>query len=590
MKHSILNELNNAQINAVQHVNGPSIILAGAGSGKTRVLTNKTVFMIEEKNISPPAILMVTFTNKAAGEMKKRIQIKITAPIGFVGTFHSLSASILRKDGYRINVPSNFVIFDEEDKETMIKKAIPEINFNGKINVSTLSYKISSAKDNLLDVDEYARFATNSYEEALTEGYRLYQKKLENSGGLDFDDLLFKTVLLLKKNPDILSKYNESFQYILVDEFQDTNTAQYELTRLLAGKKQNITVVGDFSQSIYSWRGAQIRNLEKFQNDFKGARVFYLEQNYRSTQKILNFAYDIIVHNTTHPILKLFTNNNEGDEVNVIQLDDENQEAIFIASKLASNTDVQLDDIAVLYRVNSQSRAIEEALLHYGVPYVLIGGTRFYARREVKDIISYLRLAINENDSVSRERAEKIGKRKLLKFQELVEQIKDKLFQISSDELIQKILDKTEYLDLYDPDNEEDYSRLENIKELRSVALSCPNINELLEQIALVESEYFEAEKKGSRHGVKMMTMHACKGLEFDKVFIVGVEEGLLPHARSLLDNHELEEERRLFYVALTRAKQKLYITHTRNRYMFGRRQPNAPSRFLSGQTQVYDY
>ena len=586
MKSILHNQLNSAQQEAISRVNGPSIILAGAGSGKTRVLTYKTAYMVET-GIDPSSILMATFTNKAAGEMKKRIQQFVSSQLGFVGTFHSLSASILRKHGHAIGVPPNFVIFDEDDKEALLKQVVLEVRFDGKLNIPTISHKISSAKDNLMTPLEFSKFSSNSYDSAIATAYTIYQKKLEENQAVDFDDLLFKSVNLFQKNPQTLKRFNDTFHYMLVDEFQDTNTAQYILSRLLAGDKQNITVVGDFSQSIYSWRGAEIRNLEKFQRDFKGTKVFYLEQNYRSTQNILDYAYGVISVNTSHPILQLFTENKSGEEVEVVQLGTDEEEALFIANKLSKYEEAELDLMAILYRVNSQSRAIEEAFLHYGIPYILIGGTRFYARREVKDILSYLRLIVNPKDSVSLERATKIGKRKLAKLQELSDKIKDTFQDFSSDEIVQKILDATDYLDLYNSDDEEDFSRLENIKELRSVALNFPDLNDLLQQVALVESEYSEAEKKKTHQGVKLMTMHQAKGLEFDTVFVVGVEEGLLPHARSVFDNHQLEEERRLFYVGVTRARKKLYITHAQYRMTYGRRIPSLPSRFLNIQSET---
>lgn len=589
MNTNLLDALNPAQKEAVMCVEGPSIVLAGAGSGKTRVLTYKTAYMVRDKKIPQENILMVTFTNKAALEMKKRMGEYVDGKVGFVGTFHSLGASILRRKGRLIGVEPDFVIYDTDDKESLLKQVIKEIKYNGKLNITTVAYKISSAKDNLMAPAQYKTFATNEYEEAIASAYSLYQERLVKNSAVDFDDLLFKTVELLNNNEQVLRDFNDQFKYIMVDEFQDTNTAQYAISKLLAGDSQNIAVVGDFSQSIYSWRGAEIRNLTKFETDFNNTKVFHLEQNYRSTQNILSFAYDVIAHNTTHPVLKLYTDNEEGGEVEVVPLETDEEEAIFIASKLNNRQDEELDDIAVLYRINSQSRAIEEAFLHYGIPYVLIGGTRFYARREIKDIIAYIRLYVNPNDQVSRERAEKIGKRRYAKLAELIDEIKEKKLEITSDELIDKILRSTDYLSLYDENDSDDYSRLENIKELRSVALHFPDISQLLEQIALVESEYSEAEKKKTYQGVKLMTMHQAKGLEFNTVFVIGVEDGILPHSRSLYDNHELEEERRLFYVAVTRAKKKLYITYARHRYMYGTRTSSVPSRFLNRSSVSYE-
>lgn len=577
----ILTDMNSAQKKAIKNIDGPSIILAGAGSGKTRVLTYKAAYMIDSHKINPQHILMVTFTNKAATEMKNRMFAYSQTQLGFVGTFHSFGALLLRRYGKLIDVPSNFVIFDEDDKTSILKKIIKEIQTDRKIMPQTLSNKISSAKDNLIDEKEYMRIASNQYEKSYALGYTLYQKTLNENNAVDFDDLLCKSVYLLRKNPSICSRINDSFRYIMVDEFQDTNTAQYILCTLFS-KHTNITVVGDFSQSIYSWRGAEIANLEKFQHDFPQTKIFHLTQNYRSTKNILDYAYNVIIQNTSHPVLELFTEDAGGEEVEVIPLESGDEEAVFIAGQITKMNKIDMNNVAVLYRMNSQSRAVEEAFLHYGIPYILIGGTRFYSRREIKDIISYVRLLVNKNEKVSQERIIKIGKKRYENFLQLQKELSTSDIEtISTDELIQKILQKTSYLDLFDENDAEDFARLENIKELRSVALQKPNILEFLETIALVESEYSEAEKKGSKEGVKLMTMHQAKGLEFHTVFVIGVEEGILPHARSVLDLKELEEERRLFYVAITRARKKLYITHARYRFMYGRSAQSVPSRFL---------
>ena len=388
----------------------------------------------------------------------------------------------------------------------------------------------------------------------------------------------------------IRKKYGEMFDYVLVDEFQDTNPGQYAMAKYLAGGKGNITVVGDFAQSIYSWRGADIRNLARFEEDYNDVKVFHLEQNYRSTQNVLDFAFEVIGENGSHPVLKLFTDNEQGEEVAVLQLMNEEQEAVFIAEEIKKKLNqFEYDDFAVLYRMNAQSRVIEEVFLHYGIPYVLIGGTRFYERKEIKDILAYVRLTVNPEDEVSLERAIKIGKQRYKNLVSFIETMKTEETTYSTERLIEKILEETQYLGLYDVDDPEDSPRLENIKELRSVAQQFNEINSFLEQIALVESEYSENERhKKGKHGVKMMTMHQAKGLEFPFVFIVGLEEGILPHSRSMFDKSQLEEERRLLYVGITRAKKKVYLTYAERRRMFGRGGYTQVSRFIEHKVAGY--
>lgn len=388
---------------------------------------------------------------------------------------------------------------------------------------------------------------------------------------------------MFTKNGLILDKYQNFYRYILVDEFQDTNYAQYVLTRLLAAKFKNVTIVGDFSQSIYSWRGAEIRNLMKFEEDFPGSRIFHLEENYRSTQRILDFAYRVISKNQTHPILQLYTKNHQGEEITIYPAENEEDESVFIATTIESlNKDYRYDEIAVLYRTNAQSRAIEEVFLHWGLPYVLIGGTRFYERREIKDILSYLRLLVNPTDEVAVERMKKLGKRRWDDFKKYYRENKEEALKKETNRVIEEIFQATQYLKQFDAENEDDYSRLENIKELKSVAIAFPSLMAFLEQVALVESEYSTDEKSGkNKDGVRLMTLHQAKGLEFPVVFVAGLEEGILPHSRSIDDNFALEEERRLFYVGITRAKEKLYITYARRRFIFGRRSDSIKSRFL---------
>lgn len=583
MNTSIFKDLNEQQTLAVKHTDGPSIILAGAGSGKTRVLVYKVLNLIENHGVSPLNILMITFTNKAAAEMKSRMGLK---RLGYVGTFHSFCAMTLRRDGERVGVGSKFIIYDEADQLSLIKSIIKTIEVN-KYTPSYFLNRISAAKNQLISPSQYLNLFADYNAAMVAEIYGKYEKGLQKNSALDFDDLIMKVVKLFTKNRDVLIKYQARYQYILVDEFQDTNLAQYTLTRLLGEKSKNITVVGDFSQSIYSWRGADIRNLEKFREDFPETQTFNLEQNYRSTQNILDFAYSVISKNQTHPILELFTKNDRGEEVAFYQAENEEYEAHYLAGEI-ERLKLPYTSYAVLYRTNAQSRIIEEVFLHYSIPYVLVGGTRFYERKEVKDVLSYVRLMVNENDEVAQERIKKLGKRKWTNFLPFIRKQKKMVDTLSTSELMEKIFAVTGYLNLYKVDDEEDYSRLENIKELKSVAVNFPNTNEFLEQVALVESEYSEGEKKSGRHtGVRLMTLHQAKGLEFPVVFIVGVEEGILPHVRSIDDVFALEEERRLFYVGITRAQKKLYITYSGKRFIFGRRGDAVKSRFITSEEEV---
>lgn len=581
MHEDILNSLNPEQKKAVLQTGGPQVILAGAGSGKTRVLIEKVLYLINEKHVPPESILMITFTNKAAREMKERVEIKI----GFVGTFHSFCALILRRYGPEIGIDRDFVIYDEDDKTSLLKSILKEITTYRKLTASTVSHRISSAKDNMISWEEFRNFCSSDYEYAIATAYEQYQKKLVKNHALDFDDLIYSAVQLLRKSPAIKNALQDQYRYILVDEFQDTNVVQYLLTKNLGDKYKNITIVGDFSQSIYSWRGADIRNLEKFQKDFPNSSLVHLERNYRSTQAILDYALNVISENNSHPILKLYTENNQGEDVVVKEMYNEEEEALFVARECDSLTDdYETTKIAVLYRTNAQSRILEETFLHYSIPYILVGGTRFYERKEIKDLLSYMRFVVNPLDDMSKNRILKLGKRKFTLHSALLSKLHTQKDSLSTDQILEKVIDGTNYLDLYDETQPEEYARIENIKELKSVAVHFPVINDFLQQVALVESEYSQNEKsKKSRHGVSLMTLHQAKGLEFDYVFIVGLEEGTLPHSRALLEVAELEEERRLFYVGVTRAKKKLYITHAQKRFIYGRSTYLQTSRFVTG-------
>lgn len=601
----ILSHLNPTQQEAVTFEGGPLLILAGAGSGKTRALTHRAAWLIQAKGLPPENILLLTFTNKAAGEMKERITrlldnqrtreleiqksnhpvLQSSNHLPFAGTFHSFCAKILRVDGHHRGIPPGFLIYDEDDQIEAVKRVMKDLNIatNNFAPASVLT-TISQAKNELLSPLEYPQYARGYFQETVARIYLAYQKLLKDSGALDFDDLLGETVRLFQNHPPVLQQYQQRFQYILVDEWQDTNKAQYLLTRLLASAHGNLTVVGDASQSIYSWRGADFHNVILLQKDFPNLKTINLEQNYRSTQTILDAAFNVIQHNQSHPILKLWTKNPPGERIKIFQAGSETEEAQFIISNITQMTN-SLKDYVILYRTNSQSRVIEETFLHAGIPYILVGGVKFYARREVKDVLSYLRLLQNPQDLISLKRVEKLGKGRLNKFLEFPKNLRA-LDKLSTLEILDKVLGETGYLELYNPEVEEDLRRLENIKELRSVATEFPHLTDFLENVALVQQEYLPDQPSAFGHtlneAVTLMTLHAAKGLEFPVVFIIGMEEGLFPHSRSLLDPQELEEERRLCYVGITRAEQQLFLTYATRRLYFGQRTSNLVSRFIT--------
>lgn len=587
MQDTLLKDLNLEQQKAVLATDGPTIILAGAGSGKTRVLTFKVLYLMSEKKVAPEEILMITFTNKAAKEMKERMAKMVhVSALPWIATFHSMCARILRRESKYLGFSERFVIFDSQDQMDAIKEAM------NRANVSTRDFKphsihatISQAKNELITATEYLNFARGYFQETVAKIYPLYQAVLKENDALDFDDLILHTIKLFRENEKILQQYQSRFRYILIDEYQDTNRAQYTLSKLLAGRWKNICVVGDFSQSIYSWRGADYRNLMKFKDDFQGTQTFSLSQNYRSTQIILDGASAVISKNTSHPVLKLWTENPNGEEIEVYESGNEQEEADFIIRTVANMGFKNLNKVAVLYRTNAQSRVIEEAFLHHGMPYILIGGTRFYERKEIKDILAYLRIISNPKDIVSYKRLEKIGKTRLknfLEYQQLAAEIED----LKTIDYLDGVIKATKYLDMFDEKVEEDRARLENLKELRSVAIEFPDLPDFLENVALVEQEYKSEKGKDlpagrQENAITMMTLHAAKGLEFPVVFMIGMEEGIFPHSRSLMDKSELEEERRLCYVGMTRAKEKLYMTYARRRLFFGQRMTGTVSRFV---------
>ena len=582
MVNDILKDLNEEQKKAVLNTNGPMIILAGAGSGKTRVLTYKVIYLIQEKKVNPQNILMVTFTNKAATEMKERIQ-KLSGDVDkpLIGTFHSLCARILRIEGKHIGFSEKFTIYDSQDSVDAIKEAMKRANISTKdFKPHSIHSTISQAKNQLINQLEYLNLARGYFQENVAKVYPFYQIILKENNALDFDDLISKTIELFEKNPDVLKKYQDKFEYILVDEYQDTNQAQYILTKMLSKKWKNICVVGDFSQSIYSFRGANFQNLITFKNDFDGTQTFHLSQNYRSTQTILDSAYAVISKNTSHPVLKLWTENQVGEKIILYEASTEHNEAEYIISQII-NLGINPTDVAVLYRTNAQSRVVEEVFLHHGVPYSLVGGTRFYERKEIRDILAFLRLIDNEKDNVSFRRIEKLGKTRLKKFMEFTENLNTQNLQTI--EIMDKVLESVDYLSLYDPKDEQDMGRLENIKELRSVAIEFPNLSSFLENVSLVEQEQLSdlAKNSNKSNAVTLMTLHAAKGLEFPNVFMIGMEEGIFPHSRSLMEKSEIEEERRLCYVGITRAKERLFMTYSKRRLIYGQRSSNTLSRFI---------
>jgi DNA helicase II / ATP-dependent DNA helicase PcrA len=612
MNSTLLKDLNSEQRKAVLETDGPMIILAGAGSGKTRVLTYKVLYLMVEKEIRPESILMITFTNKAAKEMRERMQrflqdnsSQTISALPWIATFHALCAKILRIDGAHIGFSNKFIIYDSQDQMDAIKEAMKRLDLSIKdFKPYSVHATISQAKNELITAEEYLSLARGPFQETVARIYPIYQKILKENDAFDFDDLILQTIRLFKENEQVLQKYQKKFQYILVDEYQDTNRAQYILTRFLSATWKNICVVGDFSQSIYSWRGADYRNLSRFKDDYSNAKTFSLSQNYRSTQKILDGATAIISKNTSHPILKLWTENPSGEKIEIYEANNEQEEAEYVIRKMIQLGIKNLNEIAILYRTNAQSRVIEEVFLHHGIPYLLIGGTRFYERKEIKDVISYLRLLSNPKDSVAYKRIEKLGKGRMKKFLEYQQSVMleqsteirastadsssewlqdDKKENQKTIDLLDGALKATEYLEFYDEKVEEDRARLENIKELRSVAISFPNLTDFLENVALVEQEYSsEKQNVNDKNAMTLMTLHAAKGLEFPVVFIMGMEEGLFPHSRSLMDKNELEEERRLCYVGMTRAKEKLFLTYTKHRLFFGQRTNNIVSRFLT--------
>lgn len=614
-----LDTLNDRQKEAVLYNEGPLLIIAGAGAGKTKTLTTKIAYLIEEMGALPSNILAITFTNKAAKEMKDRI-IKLIGSIGYqiqTSTFHSFGLKLLKENYERLGFDKNFVIMDSDDSLAIVKKILKDMDLDPKIyNPRAIRNKISSCKNELISPKAYSRYTVSPYEEIVCKVYEKYQEKLMKNNAVDFDDLLILPIKLFEENKDILEKYQEQFKYILIDEYQDTNEAQYKLTKMLSEKYRLITCVGDDSQSIYSFRGANYKNILNFEKDYKDAKTILLEQNYRSTSYILNAANDVIKNNKMKKEKNLWTSRGEGNKVKYYRALSESDEAYYVVKgiKQAISNGNNYDDIAVLYRTNAQSRNLEEAMLKENIPYRVVGSFYFYSRKEIKDLLAYLRLIHNEKDNISLLRVINTPKRgiglktienltkkadeenisiyeaitsgKELEFKKIIEKLKEVSENVTLTELIDKILTGTGIKE--ELEKEEDITsevRLENLEEFKSITKSFEEREGLisLEDFLLEISLVSDAEEyKDDTNRVSLMTVHSVKGLEYKDVFIVGMEEGIFPHMNSLMESSEIEEERRLAYVAITRAKDNLTIINARRRTLFGREQVNPPSRFIS--------
>lgn len=614
----MLENLNQQQKAAVTYKDGPLLVMAGAGSGKTKVLTTRIAYLIEN-GVEPFNILAITFTNKAAREMKERIVelIQDKAKYMQISTFHSFGLTIIKQYYEYVGLRKNFTIVDSDDTTSLIKRLIKDSGYDSKIyNPKTIKNKISSAKNELLNPDDLANFSACEFDDVVVQIYRKYQKRLLLNNSVDFDDLLVLPIKIFEKNKEILRLYQEQYKYILIDEYQDTNHVQYVLTKMLSAKYKNICVVGDQDQSIYGFRGSNYHNILNFEKDYKDAKVIMLEQNYRSTKNILSAANDIISHNKKRKEKKLWTKNVDGDKIVNKRCNDEKDEAYYVVNKISEliSSGVKHDEIAILYRTNAQSRNIEEVLLGANIPYKIVGSFYFYNRREIKDLISYLRLIYNTSDNLSLTRIINVPKRKIglktiekitqkalitntslfdaiesgkeLEFKRLIEYLIVASEKLSLTELVDEILDKTGIRsNLEKEDTIESIARLENLEEFKSITkgfeqrFGIVSLEEFLNEISLVADV---EEAKDNKDVITMMTVHAAKGLEFDYVFIVGLEEGIFPHNRSFFDDDEMEEERRLCYVAVTRARKKLFLLSANMRMLYGIDQQNPKSRFLS--------
>ncbi len=614
-----LEDLNEQQKEAVLYNDGPLLILAGAGSGKTKVLTTKIAYLILEKHVSPYSILAITFTNKAAREMKERISSLVgdVARRMQISTFHSFGLRLLRENAKVLGYTSNFTIMDSDDSLTIIKKILKDLNYDPKIyNPRAIKNQISSCKNEILSPLGYEKYAVSDFEKVVLQVYKRYEEKLSQNNAVDFDDLLILPIRLFRKNPNILQEYQDRYQYILIDEYQDTNEAQYVLSKMISAKYRNICAVGDNDQAIYSFRGANYKNILNFEKDYKEAKVIKLEQNYRSTKMILDAANSVIRNNKSRKEKNLYSTKGLGEKIKVYRAYDGRDENHYVSSiiKKLHENGKRYEDMAILYRTNAQSRTIEEELLKESIPHHVVGGLSFYARREIKDLLAYLRLLHNQNDDVSLERVINVPKRgiglktiedlnreadlkntslfdvidsgKALSFKNLILDLKRVKEEVTLTELIDKVLDASGMKRELENEKSLDAEvRLENLEEFKSITRAFEereglvSLEDFLYEVSLVtdKNEYDSGEGQ-----VSLMTVHSVKGLEYDIVFVIGMEEGLFPHLNSLLDNSELEEERRLMYVAITRAKEDLYLVCARRRVLFGNDQANPPSRFIS--------
>lgn len=631
--HPLLTGLNKRQQEAVQNTNGPLLIMAGAGSGKTRVLTHRIAYLLDEKDVAPQNILAITFTNKAAREMKNRVSSLVgpEADYIWVSTFHSMCVRILRRDADKIGINRNFTIFDTADQLTVIKNVLKARNIDPKqFSPRAFLAEISNAKNKLQTPDQYQKLAGDYFSKMVADVYQDYQKTLHRNHSLDFDDLIMQTTILFKRAPEVLEYYQRRFQYIHVDEYQDTNFAQYDLVKKLAAKYENLCVVGDSDQSIYRWRGADIKNILSFEKDYPNAKIVFLEQNYRSTESILNAANAVIKNNPDHKEKKLWTEQSGGSKLKYYNAQTERYESLYVANeieKYIDQSEYNYRDIAILYRTNAQSRVIEETFVKANIPYQMVGGTKFYDRKEIKDVLAYLRLIANPDDDVSFVRIVNEPKRgigattieklqsyatahdislftavkevdfiglsaratKLLaEFAEMINNwIKQQEFLTATD-MVEQVLDKSGYEAMLENDRTiEAETRLENINEFKSVTQHFEKSSDdqtliaFLTDLALISDIDSMDDDPFADNKVTMMTLHAAKGLEFPVVFLVGMEEGIFPHSRSIDDHEEMAEERRLAYVGITRAERELHLTHAQYRTLFGKPHNNMMSRFI---------
>lgn len=631
----MINRLNKEQQEAVRHTEGPLLIMAGAGSGKTRVLTHRIAYLMDEKEVSPRNILAITFTNKAAREMKDRVSRLVGAQGEqmWVSTFHSMCVRILRRDIDRIGYSSSFTILDSSDQLSVIKQVLKNLNMDPKkFDPRAMLGQISTAKNELITDEEFSKHAGNFYDRQVAQVYEGYQKMLRKNQSLDFDDLIMQTIHLFQRIPEVLEYYQRRFQYIHVDEYQDTNHAQYYLVKQLASRYQNLCVVGDSDQSIYRWRGADIKNILSFENDYPSAKTVFLEQNYRSTKSILAAANKVIGNNAGRKPKNLWTENDEGQKISYFQGATEQEEALYITDKiqeLTRNKEYSPSDVAVLYRTNAQSRAIEDTLLKSGISYQMVGGMRFYDRKEIKDMVAYLRLITNPDDDLSFERVVNEPKRGIGKtsverlrayaaehgisfyeavkevdftgvsgkaanalaaFGNLIKTLNQQQDFLTATDMVQAVLERTGYEEmLLNEKSIEAQSRLENLEEFMTVTKDFEETSEdktlisFLTDLALIaDIDRVDEEDPDNEEKITLMTLHAAKGLEFPVVFLIGMEENVFPHSRSLMDEEEMQEERRLAYVGITRAEKELYLTHAKMRTLYGRTNMNPISRFIN--------